>query len=446
MFSKLINKSNANFVFAIFVIWCSTNTAHAQTAYWSVIGDENKETFLGFGLNVDRQLKSESLVFEGENVKYNKRLDSINYTRVLIEYYDLARKNEISSIRKLYYSKDGSLQRFDNDVVDMPDMLFGYRNIKKIEFGDVYYWGEYIAVLEKWYGDEGLITKWVEFLHCDDVCLLSDRLFHLDKNSSFFSSLLSFVGRDPGTESEKSKFESWDQILFDGKLEKNPVFVRHKFAFLVDQRDFVKTASVEGKDEGVVSKIINFIKDISSSEVSDTPENVNRAIAETSNFVSNVWDEDKLTQFTKDLDREKYVRISKNINIIFGKYWDEDYSVKLIQNYSFASEKIDEKKEKLVLLENYQGVKNFSSFALVQRILSWQTVTPFAYMMNGKYIYLWYEAYDQNNLGGIYIFAFDTSLNKLVSPDSSRVWRLISNNLFSESTVNYLVKKRTKAK
>lgn len=422
------------------MFFAMVHVAVAQSSFWPVI-DNNHDSYIDFTLKSDSSLIGESIVFENTGAKISPNIASINYVRTLLEYYKLARKNNPNAVVPLYYSGDGALERYKKDINNIPDMFSEFHKLKKVELGNVYYWGDYIAISLNQFGDNNkLITPWMELMNCNPNCLLSDRLFHLDEKFSFFSTLLPYVRKEPISMANERLTNEWAALLFEDNITKNPISVRHRLSLLQKHKPLI--AESQNKENGLekfTAVFLTWFKELFEAEAEDADKDVNVAIKKIKSFISSVWEQGIAGDFERGIDNEMLKKVSVKAGLIFTDNWGEDYENKLIKSYSFEASTAEvEKKSQKVLMKNYRGVKNYTNVSFSHMVSKWKEVQPFAYAKDGKVVYVWLKANNINGLGGYYLFAYDTAKGQLASPQT-KSWSLMMSNLFSKTTIKYLL-------
>jgi|SRR5690554_1209846 len=406
----------------------SSTSSAQEYQYWPALEVSERDTFIDFGMKVDGSLSGESMRFEGDKADYDKTVGQKAFVNALADYYKLARNNKVQAIRSLYFPADGSLGRYEKDVQEIPDMFSEFHKLRRVEFSDIYYWGNYVAVSMNWYdAGDNLIVPWVELFHCAaKKCLLSDRLFHQDQPFELFSVLLYLMNVHEPLGANRDNSGQWYETTYSESIQENPVQFGYKMAFL-------KSAANIGRTDSDKSTPL---------KSTDAPRDVVASINQVFGFVDEVWRLDDEVGLSRMDGASSAEEMARRVGETYSSYWGGAYSDEFIQNYDFQRSASSTEDGNSVSISQFVGVKNFTNHSLAQKVSSWVNVAPVAYVKDGKTVYVWLKVKDKDALSAYAIFAYDSSSEALVSPQSLPAGKLISNSMFAKSTVEHLIKNR----
>lgn len=118
---------------------------------------------------------------------------------ILGHYYDLAKKNDLAALIKLFSEADGSRQIIKEQVRKNPSMYSRFHKVEKVIIVNSARLGDYYSYRVRWISkEEEILADWLELVHCPGQCYMSARVLDQTDETYFYAIATSISPKGQG--------------------------------------------------------------------------------------------------------------------------------------------------------------------------------------------------------------------------------------------------------
>lgn len=179
----LVDKVRINSIFIMFLLNSFFVSAEGQLEYFAIANDSSGNKTVVGSISKNNEFKVTRL----QNTVNNNSLNALE------SYYSLGKLNDVDKIKKLSYSKDGSLSWMNSELKAIPDKFDGFKKLHKVDATKHVYWGGYDIYIVDWFiAEDKKVMSWYDAIYCEgnNDCFVSNLMINGSESSDLYATAI----------------------------------------------------------------------------------------------------------------------------------------------------------------------------------------------------------------------------------------------------------------